>query len=191
MARAQTPPTTVQLPTFHFFTVQTTVSVPDQGTMVLGGNRPVSTGSTAYGPSFLPPQRGVGMNAGVGQMVVSATIHDMQALDLQTLDLTADKKSTTTGPTVAAALPAGNLVVAGSVADARRQRVEELAAVDREAAGYFEQGRSAEAAGKPTVAKIYYQMAARRASGELKAQVQARLDAVAGQPKPAPSAARP
>ena len=49
-----------------------------------------------------------------------------------------------------------------------------------EAESYFSQGRQAETDGKPGVAKIYYQMAARRASGDLKQQVQARLDALGG-----------
>ena len=49
-----------------------------------------------------------------------------------------------------------------------------------EADSYFARGQQAEADGKPNVAKIYYQMAARRATGELKQQVQARLDAVSG-----------
>ena len=49
-----------------------------------------------------------------------------------------------------------------------------------EADSFFARGQRAEADGKPNVAKIYYQMAARRATGDLKQQVQARLDAVSG-----------
>jgi hypothetical protein len=37
LAQQALPATTVQLPTFSQFTVQTTVSVPDGGTMPLGG----------------------------------------------------------------------------------------------------------------------------------------------------------
>ena len=49
-----------------------------------------------------------------------------------------------------------------------------------EADDYFARGQQAEADGKMAVAKIYYQMAARRATGDLKQQVLARLDAVSG-----------
>ena len=49
-----------------------------------------------------------------------------------------------------------------------------------EADSFFARGQQAEADGKPNVAKIYYQMAARRATGDLKQQVQARLDVVSG-----------
>ena len=44
-ARAQA----VQLPTFNYFTVQTTVSVPDRGGAVLGGVNRASSGTTSRG----------------------------------------------------------------------------------------------------------------------------------------------
>jgi len=47
-----------------------------------------------------------------------------------------------------------------------------------EAAKFFERGQRAEAAGKSGVAKIYYQMAARRATGDLREQVAAKLEAI-------------
>src|SRR5262245_35901674 len=42
-------PTTVQLPTFSFFTVQTVVSVPDGGGMSLGGINRAADGSVTRG----------------------------------------------------------------------------------------------------------------------------------------------
>ncbi|MGA2031256.1 MAG: hypothetical protein ABSG68_03280 [Thermoguttaceae bacterium] len=47
-----------------------------------------------------------------------------------------------------------------------------------EAQRFFDRGALAEADGKPGVARVYYQMAARRASGELKEQALAKLDAI-------------
>ncbi len=71
--------------------------------------------------------------------------------------------------------PAGSHVAAEEKdRDARR------ATRSAEAESYFARGQKAESDGKPSVAKIYYQMAARRASGDLKQQVQARLDAISG-----------
>jgi hypothetical protein len=65
-----------------------------------------------------------------------------------------------------------------SVAEARRLHAAEQAGQEGEALAYLERGRNAEALGKPNVAKVYYQMAARRASGKLQEQILARLNAL-------------
>jgi len=62
-----------------------------------------------------------------------------------------------------------------SVAEARKLHQAEQAEQDAEVLGYVERARAAEAAGKPNVAKIYYQMAHRRAAGQLRDQIEARL----------------
>jgi hypothetical protein len=49
---------------------------------------------------------------------------------------------------------------------------------DAEAGAYFEKADAAVAEGKTGVAKIYFNMAAKRATGEFKTQVAARLDAL-------------
>ena len=64
------------------------------------------------------------------------------------------------------------------MAEARRLHAAEQAAQDGEALKYVERGRTAEAKGKPNVAKVYYQMAADRASGKLREQILARLDSL-------------
>ncbi len=66
-----------------------------------------------------------------------------------------------------------------SVAEARRMHEAEQAKGDKEARIHYEQGLAAEESGKPRVAKIYYDMAARRATGQLRAEILARLDALA------------
>jgi hypothetical protein len=65
-----------------------------------------------------------------------------------------------------------------SVAEARRLHRLDEGADSQEARVLFERGRAAEEGGKSGVAKIYYNMAARRAEGELRDQIQARLDAL-------------
>ena len=65
-----------------------------------------------------------------------------------------------------------------SVAQARAERQRQQATRADEAADYFQRAQEAEAAGKAGVAKIYYQMAARRATGELREQVAAKLEAI-------------
>jgi hypothetical protein len=181
---ADHPGTTVQLPTFSFFTVSTTVSVPDQGSTSLGGVNSVSNGSTAYGPSF-PGNRASGASSSAGGMSVHVTIHDFESMDAETL------RQAGMTPAQIDALRLGSAQkdasAPASVADVRRQQ---LAAVDKkqqEATEYYRRGQTAESEGKGNVAKIYFQMAARRASGELKAEIQRHLDG----PALARSAPRP
>jgi hypothetical protein len=69
---------------------------------------------------------------------------------------------------------------APSVAEARRMYAAEQAAGSQEVLALMERARAAEEDGKPNVAKLYYQMVIRRASGELKQQAQDRLDAIHG-----------
>ena len=47
------PGTTVQLPTFSYVTVTTTVSVPDGGTVLLGGIKRLSEGRNEFGVPML------------------------------------------------------------------------------------------------------------------------------------------
>jgi hypothetical protein len=64
------------------------------------------------------------------------------------------------------------------VAEARRLHAAEQTQQKHDVLVYEELGRNAEAKGKPNVAKVYYQMAARRASGELRQRILTRLDAL-------------
>ena len=73
-----------------------------------------------------------------------------------------------------AAAPASNVAAEEADRDARR------ATALLRGRQLFRPREQAEAEGKPSVAKIYYQMAARRSSGDFKQQVQARLDALNG-----------
>ena len=62
--------TTVQLPTFQFTTVSTTVSVPDGGTVLLGGIKRLSEGRTERGVPMLaqlPYINRLFKNVGIGR----------------------------------------------------------------------------------------------------------------------------
>ena len=166
-------PTTVQLPSHSTFGVDTSVSVPDRGSMSLGGSGRSSSGSTAFGPS-----RSYGRQSSASRASVHTRVYDLDAMDRQLLDQAqksygkssvspsrktpADASSAATGP-------------AGSVAEARRQHAAETASQEREALKYFAQAERSAASGKPKVARVLYQMAERRASGELKAKIRSRL----------------
>ena len=62
-AVAQQGATTVQLPTYSFFSVNTTVTVPDRGSADLGGVNRVAEGRNEFGTPLLPfrPFRNVGI----------------------------------------------------------------------------------------------------------------------------------
>ena len=61
---------TVQLPTFSFVTVNTTVSVPDGGTVLLGGIKRLSEGRNEFGVPILskvPYINRLFKNVGIGR----------------------------------------------------------------------------------------------------------------------------
>lgn len=72
--------------------------------------------------------------------------------------------------------PAGRAVP--SVDEARRLRAEEQAAQEHEGRQWFDRGVEAERSGKTGAARVYYQMAAYRLTGELKDRALARLAAL-------------
>ena len=65
---------------------------------------------------------------------------------------------------------------AASLDAIRRHQQATDTAKSSEALVYLKRGEDAEAAGKPSVAKIYYRMGLKRATGEVKTQLQAKLD---------------
>lgn len=69
--------TTLQLPTFSFFTISTTVLVPDSGTGYLGGVGRGGSGSRSNGLGSRAGASGVD----IGGMTVTAQIHDFKAMD--------------------------------------------------------------------------------------------------------------
>lgn len=69
--------TTVQLPSFSFFTVNTTVSVPDGGTVLLGGVKRLSEGRNEFGVPLLskiPYVNRLFRNVGIGRETQSLMV---------------------------------------------------------------------------------------------------------------------
>ena len=94
--------------------------------------------------------------------------------------VTAADQAADVGDRLAAAQESSAGRAAPSVAEARRLHAAEKNAGSEQILALMERARAAEEAGKPNVAKIYYQMVARRASGELKQQALDRLNALQG-----------
>ena len=204
-ALAQQPASAVQLPTFSQFSTATTVSVPDRGSVLLGGVDRAATGRNEFGTPLAPlpgfGNRSIGSNRSAASTRVSVFIHDFEAMDEYLLSQPTGTRSlhTTTprqyvdigrglrprdrqGRTIWDAPPAEDRLAAGAaraVAEEQARREAVRLGRDKEAVEFFERGQEAEEAGKANVAKIYYQMAARRAAGPLKTEAVARLEAIA------------
>jgi hypothetical protein len=183
-AQQPLPATTVQLPTFSVFTVQTTVSVPDGGTAYLGGINRGAEGSATRGFGPLK-SRSFGSSRTASGVSVSATIIDHAEIDRALLaEAGAKRGSVDSSVAKAAAISKGvaaepwfaarptatrtPAALPGSVAAMRKQNVEAADLVATELAGYLAKGKQAEAENKPGVARVFYQMVARRDQGEMK-----------------------
>jgi len=147
----------------------------------------------------------IGQDRSSSSFRVTATIHDFDAMEEALLGAPPSAFSSASSPQRLAEPPAafvGRAVqpraanLAGNwaakpaeperrppemnLADEQSRRVQQQKTRANEAQQYFERGQQAEAEGKRGAAKVYYQMAARRADGDLKQQVLARLEAVTG-----------
>ena len=199
---------TVQQPTFSFSSTSTTVLVPDQGSTLMGGISRAESGRIETGVPMLPfrpfRNQSIGQTRNAANTFVTATIHDFDAMDQALLNspstgaltssprLRGDSPAAIAGRTLqprtgnlagqwqpkpageAAATPGMNLA-----AEQQRRAVQQETRIE-EAAKFFERAQQAEADGKPKVARIYYQMAARRAVGDLKQQALAKLESLGG-----------
>ena len=218
------PPTTVQLPTYSYFTTRTTVSVPDRGSVYLGGVKRAASGRNEFGAPLVPfGNRSIGSERSATGASVSVYIHDFEAMDEYLLSQPTSREKgdgahlceTRSGavrqiacvprpPAASQARPAlpasaGDVwrarldaatrgsagPMAKSLAQLRAEHQRDQHARQTEAAQWLRRGRQAESAGKANVARVYYQMAARRATGELKGEIAACLDALDGSSKTA------
>lgn len=186
-------PAVVQLPSYSLFGVATTVSVPDRGTMSLGGVGRSSSGSAAFGPALGPGNRAFGRSTSATSATVHATIHDFDALDRATLARAShrprgassgDPRRRSMYMRFSAPQSTASIGPQGSVVDARRLRQADVANKDREARGELAHARWAAEQGKPAVAKVYYRIAARRASGALKETIEREAARLAAAPAP-------
>jgi hypothetical protein len=183
----------LQLPEFKFFTVVTTVSVPDSGGAYAGGVSRHRAGSSTHGVPGGGPlltNRGIGGSTSAGGVSVRATVIDHRELDEMVLraaggpsfdPATAAKidrlaagidRRRADDPAVAESSPIGSLE------EIRRRNEAAERARQTEALALLEKGRKAADEGKPGVARIYFNMAARRAEGALADEIAGHLAAL-------------
>ena len=184
-------PTTVQLPTFSVFSVDTSVLVPDGGSASLGGISRAADGSISrgFGPGPLFSNRGLAGTRGASGVSVHATIIDHEALDKAVLaeaaarrgDVAEDakvKKGMALGEKASARAGGGSTELL-SVAELRRRNSAQDDAQLREAAELWEKAAAYEADQKPAVARQYYLRAARLNVAQYKQRALARAAALA------------
>jgi hypothetical protein len=131
---------------------------------------------------------------GASGVSVSATVIDNQEIDRAVLAQAAaargtvdpaaakmDAKAAAIAKAVAVRAPAsassdrGSAALAGSVVAIRSENAAAADLQSAELAGYMAKARQAEADNKPGVAKVFYQMVARRDQGPMKQQAMERL----------------
>ncbi len=189
----------LQLPSFDYFSVQTSVMAPDRGGTYLGGrhrswygrrNFGVPGGSGIPGVGPLLSNRATGGGAGAGAASVHTTIMDHEALDRAVLSEAARRRAPgqtrlqgaevfRPGRASLPAEPSGLM----SVAELRHRNAQRNQAQQKEALKLLAQGDEAQAQGSSGAAKIYYQMALRRADSQLQPQIAQRLKRLAGEVK--------
>jgi hypothetical protein len=175
-------PLSVQLPTVHVFTVQTTVSVPDRGSAQLGGIGRQRSGSTSLGTPLGPAvRRPLGIDVGVAGVSVSTTIIDTDELDRAILAEAGAAAASGTAPIRSAdARAAESSASRLSVAEIRRRRAAAGAARQAEGNEYLAQAELAYQEGRLGLARACYQLAARRLTGTQRREALARLDELGG-----------
>jgi hypothetical protein len=166
----------LQLPSFNSFGVDTTVIVPDSGRARTGDVRRSSSGTNSF--NGIPRNRALGLDRQAAGAHVMARIHDPQAADAALLKQAPGRRGADFGSSAVPRAAADPLV--GSVAEMEQRRAQQSAVPEREAESLFERGRQAQAAGKSSVAGVYYRMAARQASGPLRKRIEAELSALKG-----------
>lgn len=127
---------TVQLPTFHYFGVSTTVVVPTGGSVSLG-----SIGGSSRTRFDRVGNRSIGAGFFNGGLSMSATVIDLAEMDRQVLAEAARRRG-------------ADIDVLGRPVNSAPKAVNWLES--QRAATYLSRGRNAEAAGQPEVARVFY-----------------------------------
>ena len=160
---------TVQQPVVGVTSVNTTVSIPDRGTIYLGGVSSFQAGRSQYGP--LRSGTSMGYSAQSSSMSASVYIHDLRAMDeaiLNSVGRTSGGGEFNAGVTGHRGQPNIASETTASPAE-KRKKFEELAL-------------KSEAAGKANLAKLHWQMAARFGSSQAEKRL-AELDSPTAAPR--------
>ncbi len=140
---------TIQQPVVRTTGVATTVSVPDRGSILLGGVSSAESSRSSFGPLRMGTSRGYGLSG--ASMSASVHIIDLQAMDEAILNSVPDSSA--------------SLMLRPRSMAADREVAPRAEPLPAEKAANFERlARQAESAGKTGVAKLHWQMAAKHGS---------------------------
>ncbi len=193
----------IQLPTFQNFSMSTTVSVPDRGSVYAGGVGRSYRSSARRGLPLLPPSRRVS-SAGTSASGVSvhAWIHDHEEMDRQVLNEWRRQRAHAPATRNAAALPATASLrgqTSGVVSNPSSHRLPRVSDVRRAVQAekarklaisrrYFDTAQRLEQKGKLSAARTVYRNALKNADEDLKVRVAEKLQslelAIAALPSP-------
>lgn len=163
---------TVQLPTFTYTTGVTTVLVPDQGEVLMGGIYRASDSRNQFGVPVLGhvPVLGrpfnnssIAQNRGATTLSVKAQIHDFEAMDEAILAEAAARRGGAPLSLAGTNRSSGNLNgnAVHSLAAIERQREAQDDEKRFEVANLLAKAQAAEAGGRGGVARIFYNMVAK------------------------------
>lgn len=216
IASAQQNAVTVQLPTFRFFSVSTTVSVPDRGGAALGGIGRSALGASQFGPAPRPAGvRAFGVERQAQNAHAFVQVHDFRDLEhtlihdahaangaraaqpdigrftvmrpgadaARDINRVAGANHSTGSNNASNSSGSNSLAVrtdddtAGqrSVTDWKRLHAQQAAAQQREVLSLIERARSAAASGNRGAARVYLNMAYRKADDDLRSHVAAEV----------------
>lgn len=185
-------PTVVQLPTFSFFSVSTTVSVPDAGDGILGARHRASQSRRRFGPGSRLSPRAIGGGFAATDARVQAVIHDLKALDEAALSQSAcPPRLTPLAP--APAQTAGASTAdrpRGSVAEARARYAADVAKANDEIVSLYARAEDSESRGNMLAARARYRQVAHRARGDLKRKAIAKVRELTAAEKQTKAASR-
>lgn len=164
----------VQLPTFHYFGVQTTVVVPAQGTIPLGSVTRAGQRRTRFdrvGSSF-------GTTIDTGGLSMGVTVIDHHELDRRLLAEAARRRGANVdvlGRTVEKDLGVPQPLHPPILSPPREKVAAEV---------YLRRGRNAELAGQTEIAKVFYRRAAKLGNAVEKRAAEDRLALLQADPPP-------
>ena len=149
VAAVQAQQATVQQPVVSTNSVRTSVSVPDRGSALLGGVSSAQSARSNYGP--LRSGTSTGLSRSASSMSTSVYIHDLRAMDEALLNSVPDS-------------PAPSAIRGGiRMLSVEADRLE-VASPAEKAMKFERLAKQAEAAGKASVAKLHWQIAAKYGS---------------------------
>ena len=182
---------TIQLPSIHEFSTDTTVVVPDRGNSWVAGSKRAASGTNRLGG--IPAQRAGGVERQASGAAVSAQIHDPAEADQALLKQAQARRAMMRAkqPSSPDRAKTDDLAMkpkdAGlqSVADIQRQRARQPATDQRESQALLAKARQVRAEGKMSLAAHYYRSASLQADSPTRQVIDAEIRNLKSDARPA------